>query len=366
MNKVSSTKLVAMIASILLFASCHQTQFTKVAEATQVSLAEPAPEPIPEPVVVVPPPLVEPPEPVPVPPPAPAPVQPVVVAPPVVVVPPAPPVVIPPPVQKSGKCASDSSTRLLTCLKCDVPMNPPAPPQFSEKGQALIDVMSIGCSVPNKSAPRGYVPPTKEQLVARLSKLSPTFYPDSKMSTAQKNVIASLRNDPAMQKKMFGGRWYEPPYSDSFETYFGASVAELVYQICYQSPEANFSPDSSSELHSAEYINCMSAGNGRCTEKADYVAANGYRENLQEAMKESIRNPYVARPPTPAKKCNWESFEGNYEQGAKEVLARWLVSGFKVGIEIGSLAGKCEMISKLPSGSQEPRGHVKMSGYVCK
>lgn len=245
-------------------------------------------------------------------------------------------------------------------------MNPPVPPQFSEKGQALLDVMAIGCSVPNKSTPKGYVAPTKEQLIERMSKLSPTFYPDSKMSAAQKEVIASLRNDPAMQQKMFGGRWYTPPYSDAFETYFGATVAELVYQICYQSPEANFSPGSTSELHSIDYMNCVGMGGGNCKEKSDYVAANGYRENLQDAMTESIRNPYVAPPLTPAKNCNWESFEGNYDQGAKEVLARWLVSGFKVGIEVGSLAGRCEAVTKLPSGAQEPRGHVKISGYVCK
>ncbi len=245
-------------------------------------------------------------------------------------------------------------------------MNPPPPLQFSEKGQSLLDVMSIGCSIPNKSAPKGYVPPTKEQLVARMSRLSPTFYPDSLMSSAQKSVIASLRTDPAMQKKIFGGRWYQPPYTDALETYFGVSVAELVYQICYQSPDANFTPYDTSSIHSAEYINCVSNGSGSCKEKSDYIAANNYRQHLRNAMKESINNPYVAPPPTPAKKCNWESFEGNYEQGAKEVLARWLVSGFKIGIEIGSLAGKCESVSSLPSGASEPRGHVKMSGYICK
>ncbi len=363
-----SIKFVAILTSIILFAGCHQQQFSKIAETPiETNLAEPTPIPIdPEPLppVITPPPVVVPP-PVIVPPPEPPPTKPpVVVTPPPVVVP--PPVVIPPPVMKDGKCANDSSTRLLSCLKCNVPMTPPAPPQFSEKGQAFIDVMAIGCSIPNKSAPRGYVAPTKEQLIARLSRLSPTFYPDSEMSAAQKNVIAGLRNDPAMQKRMFGGRWYQPPYSDSFETYFGASVAEVVYQICYQSPDANFSPYNSSPIHSIEYMNCTSTGNTTCREKIDYIHANRYRKNLRDAMKESITNPYVAAPPAPAKKCKWESFEGNYEQGAKEVIARWLVSGFKVGIEIGSLAGKCEPVTALPTGSNEPRGHVKIAGYFCK
>ena len=359
-------KIVAALTSTILFTSCHKTQFSKIAETTQASLAQPVPIPVdPEPQlpIEVPPVTVTPPAPVE------PPAQPTVPHPePVVVVPPPKPpiVVVPQPVQKSGKCASNSSTRLLSCLNCDVPMNPPLPPQFSEKGQSLIDVMTIGCSVPNKSAPKNYVPPTKDQLIARLSRLSPSFYPDSQMSSAQKNVIAQLINDPAMQAKMFGGRWYQPPYSDAFETYFGASVAELVYQICYQSPEANFSPYEASRIQSAEYMNCMISSGNNCKEKNDYVAANKYRQNLRDAMKESINNPYVAPAPTPAKKCNWESFEGNYEQGAKEVLARWLVSGFKVGIEIGSLAGRCEAVTALPSGAYEPRGPVKIAGYICR
>ncbi|MBC7742506.1 MAG: hypothetical protein H7061_09925 [Bdellovibrionaceae bacterium] len=366
----NSKKIIALVASILIFTNCQKTQFRNIAAAPeQTRLAEPTPAPVP----VDPAPT---PEPVPVPEPTPVPpvvVPPPVVTPPPVVVPtpvvtpqPPPPVVIPAPVQKSGKCASNSSTQLLSCLKCQVPMNPPPPPQFSEKGQALIDVMAIGCSIPNKSAPKGYVAPTKEQLIARLSKLSPQFYPDSQMSDAQKSVIAGLRNDPNLQRKMFAGRWYQPPYSDAFETYFGASVAELVYQICYQSPDANFSPYDGSPIHSLDYMNCINTGSNNCAEKADYVKANLYRKDLRNSMKESILRPYVPPPATPAKKCNWESFEGNYDQGADEVLARWLVSGFKVGMEIGSLGGKCEMVTSLPSGTAEPRGHVKMAAYICK
>jgi hypothetical protein len=385
-KKTVRTKLnyVAFLIATILFTSCNQqVHFKSIAVEQQQSLSEPTPippDPVDPPVVQPPPPepppvVVSPPEPPPVvvPPPEPPPVvtppPPVVVPPPVVIPPPPPvvppPVVIPPPVQKAGACANDSSTQLLSCLKCEVPMNPPVPAQFSEKGQSLIDVMSIGCSIPNKSAPKNYVPPTKEQLIARLSRLSPTFYPDSPMSPEQKSVIEGLKNDPVLQKKMFGGLWYQPPYSDHYETYFGVSVAEMVYQVCYQSPASNFTPYEGSEIHSKAYMDCMNSSFS-CKEKPEYVKANAYRKQLRQGMRESISNPYVAPPPTPAKKCKWESFEGNYEQGAEEVLARWLVSGYKVGIETATLAGKCEMLTSLPTGANKPRGEVKMSGYVCQ
>lgn len=382
MKKQSKPKVLIVLICALIFSACERTQFRQVAEATApieepLKLPDPTPVIEPEPLPPIDPPVVV--EPPPPPPPAvepPPPTPPPVIAeppppPPVVVEPPPPPpppvIVEPPPVQKSGVCANDSSTQLLSCMKCVVPMNPPVPPQFSEKGQSFIDVMAIGCSVPNKSAPKNYVPPTKEQLIARLSRLSPTFYPDSQMSTQQKNVINGLKNDPALQKKMFGGLWYQPPYSDAFETYFGASVSELVYQICYQSPESNFTPNENSPLQSKEYWDCLHSDNSfHCKEKPDYVKANVYRTQLRQAMNESINNPYVAPPLTPAKKCNWESFEGNYEQGADAVLAKWLVSGYKIGIEIGSLAGKCEFVNSLPTGSATPRGPVKMSAFICK
>ena len=103
-----------------------------------------------------------------------------------------------------------------------------------------------------------------------------------------------------------------------------------------------------------------------CREKPEYIKANRYRDQLNQAMKESVRNPYVAPPPTPSKNCKWESFEGDFDLGGEAVLARWLVSHFKVGIEIGTLGGKCEMITAMPTGANQLRGEVKMAGYICK
>ena len=225
--------------------------------------------------------------------------------------------------------------------------------------------MTIGCSVSNKSAPRGYVPPTRSELLARMNRLSPSLYPDSARSEMQKNLITGLRTDPALQQRIFGGLWYHPPMTDTFETYFGVSIGEVATSICYNSK--GYTPSSGIPLQSSEFINCQINGDAfSCHEKPEYVKANIYRDQLLHGMKESISHPYVSPPQAPAKTCRWESFDGDYDLGGEALVARWLVSNFTVGIEIGNLGGKCEYLTALPSGASKPRGIVKMSGYVCK
>ena len=88
-----------------------------------------------------------------------------------------PPVVVPPVVNppsyisklSSGACNSDSSTSVLSCLKCNVPLNPPAPPQLSVKAKALVDIMYLACQIPNKSDKTPFRP-TKEMLVQKLNR----------------------------------------------------------------------------------------------------------------------------------------------------------------------------------------------------
>ncbi len=343
-TRTSSRPIIKMIL-ILAFSSCNPTQFRSVANVASSFATEPAFEiPLdPElPVVVTEPPIVLEPPPT--------------VEPPVAAEPPAQPV------QKSGDCKTDSSTELLSCMNCVVPLSPAAPPQLSEKGKALLEIMTLGCSIPNKSAPKGYTPPTKQELLARLNRLSPTLYPDTPMTAGQKQVIDGLQTDPKLQQKMFGGLWYQPPYSDHSETYFGISTAEAVYNLCYST--TNFTPTSAQPLQSKEYLDCTYHGSG-CKEKPDYVKANIYRDQLNLAMKESIRNPYVAPASSPAKKCKWENFEGDYDLGGEAVVERWLATNYKVGMEIGNLAGRCERVLAKPSGADKPRGHVRMAGYTC-
>jgi hypothetical protein len=320
------------IAATLAAVSCQRMQFVPVGQSSQASLAIPQ-DPVTPPVVTP-------------------------------VTPPAPK---PQPILSNGACAADSSTALTSCQKCNVPLNPPAAPQFSQKGQSLIDVMSIACSVPNKSAPKNYVAPTKAELIQRLNRLSPTFYPDSVMSAFQVSTIEGLKTNPALQQKMFGGLWYQPPYSDAFETYFGLEVGEVVYQLCYQNNSGTFTAYNTTLLQSKQMIDCQYGPDPfSCKETQAYIDGNVYRNQLRAGMIESIQNPYVAPKPTPSKTCAWEKFEGLYELGGAEQIGKWLVSSQKISMEVTGVGGKCMMVSALPTGSQIPQGDVILSAYVCK
>lgn len=333
-KKASSQILHVAVATGALTAlfSCQRMQFSPVSENIQSSLAIPV-----DPIIPVDPPVI------------------------------IPPVVVPKPlpILSNGACASDSSTILTSCQKCNVPLNPPAPPQFSQKGQSLVDIMSIACSIPNKSAPANYVAPTKAQLIARLNRLSPTFYPDSVMSALQISTIDGLKTNPALQQKMFGGLWYQPPYSDAFETYFGLEVKEVVYQLCYQSPDSSFTPYNTTLLQSKAMIDCLVNGSS-CQEGPAYIAGNVYRNQLRTAMKESINNPYIAPKPTPSKTCSWEKFDGLYELGGAEQIGKWLVTSQKISMEVKGAGGRCSLLNSLPAGSDVPTGEVVLSAYICK
>lgn len=298
----------------------------------------------PPPVVVPPPPT---PEPTPTPPPPP---------------PPEPPA----PVSKisNGVCADDSSTSVLSCLKCDVPLNPPAPPQLSRKGQALVDGMAMGCEIRNSSDPVGYRPPTRAEILARLNRLSPTLYPDTAMTGLQRTVVNGLvdTDNSTMRNRLFSGLWYQPPFSDAFETYFGISNAEARYLLCYGS-SSTFGLTSKSYLHSKAYLDCTYTS-GSCQESAAYVTANTYRDQLQGAMVESINNPYVPPPPTPSKVCTWQKYEGNDPALARQKIAEWTAAGYSVGFAVieGSGAGYCGIT--LPDSLTDKT--VEIGAYICR
>jgi len=277
------------------------------------------------------------------------------------------PLPVDPPVAKqtAGDCAADSSTQLLSCLSCEIPMNPPTPPQLSYKGSALLEGMTMACQIPNGSDPSGYVPPTREQLLARLNRASPTLYPDTSMTSQQVSVITGLINttDSSMRNRLFGGLWYRPPYSDAFETYFGISTQEARYQFCYGSSNT-FTMTNSIPLQSKAFMDCQFSDNAfSCRETPAYVAANGYRNQLRNAMRESINNPYVPPAPTPSKTCRWEKYEGEYDVIAQAKVAEWLGKGFKVAMTVNNLGGRCEAVSGIDSTL---RGAVTMAAYVCK
>lgn len=272
----------------------------------------------------------------------------------------------PQPVLSKGQCAADSSTVLTSCQNCLVPavVNES---QFSRKGKSFIDIMAIGCSIPNRSAPAGYVPPTRDELVRRYNRLSPTLYPDSEMSEYQISVIEGLKSDTELQNYMFSGLWYRPPKSDAFETYFGLEVAEAVYQVCYQHQDSIFTPYNSTLLLSKEYLDCTYNNNWTtCQEQQIYNEANVYRNQLRNAMIESLRNPYQPTTPNPAISCDWEKFEGFYDLGGADQIQKWLSAGHIISLEIKGEGGSCGQISSLPSGSQIPSGEVVIGAYKCQ
>ena len=83
-------------------------------------------------------------------------------------------------------------------------------------------------------------------------------------------------------------------------------------------------------------------------------------------MVESINNPYIAPKPTPSKACTWEKFEGLYELGGEEQIAKWLVSSQKISMEVKGVGGRCMQVNALPAGAQIPTADVIISAFVCK
>lgn len=268
-------------------------------------------------------------------------------------------------VLSKGACAADSSTRLLSCMTCDVPPVVVVP-QFSRKGQALFEIMANGCQVRNASDPAGYHPPSRAELMRRLNRLSPTLYPDSQMTEIQMATINSLLTNPQTMQTFFGGIWYSgvTPATRAFETYFGIETIEARYALCYGNGEGisnTFNRFNSTELHSKEWVDCQYSNDPfNCREGREYTAANVYRGQLRRAMNESINNPYVASPSNAPMVCEWEKYEGNSDAAAETLLKTWLATGFKVGAEDSAM---CFALTVPPSGLT---GKVSLAAYRCK
>jgi hypothetical protein len=344
--KTQSVKILLTFVGLGLSTGCTPVEFKQLASE---SIAASPSQPEPEIVVVTPPPV-----------PTPAP-TPVVVA----------------PIVSKGACAADSSTKLLSCMNCLVPVTPPAPPQFSKKGQALLDIMTAACQVTNKSDPAGYTPPPRAELLRRLNKLSPTLYPDSNMTAIQTSTINQLLSSPAAMKDMWGGLWQSgvTPTTTAFETYFGLETIEARYALCYASPangtsegtSSSFNRYNSTPLHSKAWIDCQYNSDWyNCKENAEYQAANVFRNQLRNAMNESINSPYVAPNPTAGKVCEWEKFEGLNDSRAEAQITTWVAGGFTVGAEVTSSIPSENMCLQVKAPLSGITGKVSLAAYRCK
>ncbi len=287
---------------------------------------------------------------------------------------PEPPVAAKGPVMSKGVCASDSSTKLLSCMNCVVPQLPPPMPQFSKKGEALFEIMTAACQVPNGSDPQGYKSPTRADLLRRMNRLSPVLYPDSAMNDIQVSTISSLLNDPAAVKKMFGGIYYSGvnPTTTAFETYFGIETIEARYTFCYaggtngsdEGSSGTFNRYNSTPLQSKKYIDCVyTADPTYCRETPEYITANTYRRELRNGMNESINNPYKPTAPGVQSTCAWEKFEGKTGDAANEQVRTWLQGGFTIGGDIPARRMCAQIKAALP-GMEETA--ITMAAYRCK
>jgi hypothetical protein len=265
----------------------------------------------------------------------------------------------------NGVCNQDSSTNVLSCLKCQVPQIL-QPPQLSVKAQALADSMFLACQIPNKSDLTQFRP-TKEMIINKINRGSVALYPETPRTAQMALVIAGLTNvnDSSLRQKMFGGLWYQPPYSDAFETYFGLTVQEAKSTFCWDGNVQTPQITGVSGLYSKQYIECQYGIDPfNCKEIPSYVAAIAYRNQFQNVLSVSISQPYLAPIPDPQKKCSWDKFEGDNLIEAKKILKKWKSEGRKLAMEFknASGAGQCGLADEANLNAPTT---VSIAGYVC-
>lgn len=274
---------------------------------------------------------------------------------------PTPPPPVPEPVysKASGPCAADSSTSVTSGMKCLVPVIPPEQPPMSQKAKNLMAAMTNACKVNNASYGANYKAPSAESHLAKLNRCSATLYKDTGMTSAQSSTISKLAaGDTALVNKMFSGLWYNAPYSDHFETYFGIMVHDVVKVFC-QNNVAAF-PTIVYPLGYFEGI----TNSPNYQMPVDYVLANQYRVSLQSCMNESLNNPWKPGPVPAGKTCDYETLSGEAGSVIKDQVAQWLAKGQMVGADVKNV-GHAVNITHVDQLNGYT-GEIKVGTYVCK
>lgn len=238
---------------------------------------------------------------------------------------------------KAGVCLQNTETSLLNCMNCK---SPAAQSLLSEKAEQLRIIMNSSCKISNKSDPQGYSP--SKDFIFKLHKCTVKAYSDNDSSKNQKDLAFQLTFDVNLQKKLFGGIWYQPPFSDLFETYFGISVAEARYLFCYNSSYPQ------EELFPAEYYHNQDSQLSYKPNQ-EYKKANTYRSQLRKCIQESLTNQ-IEQPQTPAP-CNYEAATGIVNSFMVSKIDLWLSKNLVVGIEIPE-KGLCTRIKTLTELNQ--------------
>jgi hypothetical protein len=256
---------------------------------------------------------------------------------------------------KAGTC-SEGGENLLSCMSCQSTRPIPAPPQFSRKGQALWDIMTAACSIPNRSDPRGYTPPTREQILQRIIQCSPQAYPDSNWMGTQERTIQQLLTNPVAQRRAFGGLYYNSASTD-FETYFGLDIAEARYTFCFG--QASFG---SGGVYPKEYYDAW-YDNRPYELPLNYVRAQNYRSQLRSCLSESLRNPNRPQQPgTPGITCDYQTLEGEISEALINQIGKWIQAGHTVSFEGLNQCGLLDSAENL----LDSKGLIKLAIKTCR
>lgn len=270
-----------------------------------------------------------------------------------------------PVIYKRGDCTNDAYD-VLPCFSCQIAMKPIGAP-LSLKATQLAQIMELGCQVTNKSDPAGYFPPTRAEILKYLNRASQSLYPDSTPTSRQNSILnAWMIGDKTALSKLFGGLWYNPPYSDDFETYFGLEPKEARYLFCYRTPASSFSPfGTTAPLYSIGYSQCLheSGFSNSCREQTNYVHANVYRKQLVRAMAMSLNEPLNDQEMVPANKCHWQTMQGLYNVEMEHKVQEWKTKGYHMAVYYEANQPRCEAWSDQQSIALYSR--VTIAGKQC-
>lgn len=353
-------KLLYIIALLgIANSACNKVDFKDVQAAQKAQLVIDPENPPMDPVDPSPTPVIELPTPTPTATTTPTPVPPTPT--PTATPTPTPPIqVIPDPVRTSGICVDGQD--LLSCLKCEVPVVVQPTPVMATKAQKLSEIMTMSCPIDNASHPADYQSPSREEIFKRMEGCTADVYPETSLSSTEANTINRLLdpNDQYLRQRMFERFWYQPPYTDHFENYFGLSNAEAVSFLCHGG-DVPRGPLQTSEYWAAsdgDYFGWLFDP----AAQARYQQAQVVRRQLQACYDQASN--YQETPPTPPvqKVCDYKTFDGYYDVGGREEINSLLSQGYKVGIEGNNT---CQLLTSDP-GTVEFVGEVRIAGYRCQ
>ncbi len=270
------------------------------------------------------------------------------------------------PAHKTGVCSEDQ--KISGCLKCPgLTPTVPISPQLT-KAEKLADIISRGCLINNASDPKNVKIPSKDELVKRLQACTAEVYPETALNLEESLTLNDLLdpNNASFHNKIFKSLYYQPPYTDHFESYFGLETQEARKVLCFNTE--NLLGDLVTTEYAKECLysedNCRSfLGNKEKYERWD--RANQIRKQLQSCLDKPYQPPQT-RPTSSTpnnKQCKVETFEGHVSQGGTHFLTHLFLKGYKVSIETEE---SCEIVDSISDDLLENHSRVRISAYKCE